>query len=793
MNSLFLAVLNMSLTASYVILFVIVVRLFLKKVPKFISYALWGVVAFRLIVPFSFESVFSLLPRNMNFIPVSHDITNLQSPQINGVEVVDPFISNDQFINEQLSAPHVEAGAIEESVIGAGLNPLRIFVETGSYIWVLGTIALLVYSFLSVLLLKRQLKSARLIGENIFEAENLRTPFVLGLISPRIYLPAGLEKEERNYILVHEQTHICRKDHIIKALAFLIVAVHWFNPLVWIAFRLMSTDMELSCDEKVLRVMKEDIKKPYAQSLLSLAAGRHILSGSPLAFGEGNVKVRIKNVLNYKKPRFWIVLLSVIIVAAIGMGLAANPRSEASFNGFSYKVEEILYQAGIYSFAYTLDTAPRYSISSDYILYGKQVNDEDWQMHGVIHPCKISKQELNSLFIPPFVPPYDNIEKVIDQVKLIYRTDTGDDNNTFYLVMQLRNGDILLAAGYDNEDFRHIRWLFRLEKTGDFDDESVDKNPDDENVSNDNQNTVTRELVNENTEMQKEGNEKGIGNNEEKEIAEFVEKNLEIIMSSPKGASDPNDYIKAHQEEYEIIKKIGGEKALQYMLSQFESGNAEGLRGYIMMQLCKELLGIRNNVTDENLAPQEWYEALSIRQEIKLPDFKYEGNDPIEKLVYDTEIKKYSQPQRGFTIVAPKIFGSYEEGRLLKVFVTTYSATYRLYGNVLELMSGSVVPSAITYKKDESGNYVPEKYEQAKDGADWMPSIKKFCTMPLSGKKIPGLADKIIEHYQNYDDIRALHWENLSRHLIANGIKRATLFNSRGEVEFSVSRPEYVD
>src|SRR5690606_7981694 len=149
--------------------------------------------------------------------------------------------------------------------------------------------------------------------------------------------------------------------------------------------------------------------------------------------------------------RFWMVLLSVIIVAAIGMGLAANPRSEASFNGFSYKVEEILYQAGIYSFAYTLETAPRYSISSDYILYGKQANDEDWQMHGVLYPCKIRKQELNSLFIPPFVPPYDNIEKVIDQVKLIYRTDTGDDNNTFYLVMQLRNGDVLLAAGYDNE------------------------------------------------------------------------------------------------------------------------------------------------------------------------------------------------------------------------------------------------------------------------------------------------------------------------------------------------------
>jgi hypothetical protein len=280
---------------------------------------------------------------------------------------------------------------------------------------------------------------------------------------------------------------------------------------------------------------------------------------------------------------------------------------------------------------------------------------------------------------------------------------------------------------------------------------------------------------------------------DENEIAKFVEENLAIIMSSPKQASNPHAYIQAHQEEYENIKKLGGEKALQYMLSQFESGNAEGLRGHIMMQLCKELLGVRNNVTDETLTPQEWYDALSIRQEVKLPDFEYDGSDPIEKLVYATEIEKNSQPQRGFTIVAPKIFGSYEEDELLKVFVTTFSATYKLYGNVLDEVGGSVVPSAITYKKDNSGNYVLEKYEQAKDGADWQPSIKKFCTMPVSEKEIPGLADKIIDHYGNYDDIRTLRWENLFKHLKANGIKDATLFNSRGEIEFSMSNPQYIN
>jgi len=771
MRGLFLTVLKMSLTASYVILFVITVRLLLKKAPKFISYALWSVVAFRLVVPFSFKSMFSLMPRNTNVVPIPHDIIYQQSPEVNsGLKAVDSFI------NSPLPAPSVESG----------VNPLQIYVEAGAYIWILGIIALLVYSFLSVFILKRQLKCAQLIEKNIFVANNLKTPFVFGLIRPKIYLPAGLGKEEQRYVLMHERTHISRKDHIIKILAFLIASIHWFNPLVWVAFRLMCMDMELSCDEKVLKLMNDDVKKPYANLLLTLAAEKHILSGSPLAFGEGNVKERIKNVLNYKRPKFWIVLFSIIIVATVGFGLAANPRSSTSFKGFSYRVKEILYQAGIYSFAYTLDNAPQYSISSDNILYGRQANDEGWSLQGVLYPCEISREEMNSLFIPPYYEPYDNFHRVIDQVKLIYRADKDDDARTFYLVMQLENGDVLLAVGYDRGDFSHIRWLFSLEKTSGFNDETADKNSKAENIGNEDQNAgITRESINEDKELSKE--------KEESEIAELIEKNLEIIMSSPRGASDPDSYIKAHQEEYENIKKLGGEEALQYMLSQFKSGNAGGLRGYIMMQLCKEILGARNNVTDDTLTPQEWYNALSIRQEVKLPDFEYDGSDPIEKLVYATEVQKYSQPQRGFTIVAPKIFGSYEEGGLLKVFVTTYSATYKLYGNVLEVVGGSVVPSAITYKKDNSGNYVLENYEQSRDGADWKPSIKEFCTMPLSGKEIPGLADKIIEHYGDYYDIRTLHWENLSRHLIANGIKEATLFNSRGEVEFSLSKPQYID
>jgi hypothetical protein len=267
-----------------------------------------------------------------------------------------------------------------------------------------------------------------------------------------------------------------------------------------------------------------------------------------------------------------------------------------------------------------------------------------------------------------------------------------------------------------------------------------------------------------------------------------VEKNLGIILSSPKTSSNPQDYINAHKDEYEYFFKYGGEDALQYMLTQFEAGKAEGLRGQIMMQLCQELLGARNNVTDESLSPQEWYNALSIQQEIMLPNYKYDGQDTIEKLVYDTEIERDSASNKrgGFTIVAPKVFGSYEEEDLLKVFVTTYSARYKLYGNTLSKEGGSIIPAAITYRKDNSGGYILEKYEQARDGSEFGPSIKKYCTMPVSKKEIKGLADKIFKHYSDYDDIRALQYDNLYKHLKKNGITDATLSNSQGEIKFSI-------
>lgn len=312
MDDIFLTILNMSLTASYVILVILLLRLLLRKAPKVISYALWSVAAFRLICPFSFESLISLIPMNTSAIP--HNIAYQQIPRINsGITQVDTYV------NSSLPAP----------TLYASVNPLQIYIIAAAYLWLIGVAAMLIYSMISVLLLNGQLKNALHLGENLYLSENLKTPFVLGIISPRIYIPAGLSTEEQGYILRHEQTHIRRFDPMIKLLAFFLLSLHWFNPLVWLAFKAMSMDMELSCDERVIREMGSGIKKAYSSSLLSLATGRRTWNGGPLAFGEGNVKNRIKNVLKYRKSGFWLLTGALIVVVGVGAGLLANPVTDA--------------------------------------------------------------------------------------------------------------------------------------------------------------------------------------------------------------------------------------------------------------------------------------------------------------------------------------------------------------------------------------------------------------------------------------------------------------------------------
>lgn len=334
--TLFPVILNMSLTAGLVIIFVLLARLPLKKAPKVFSYALWAVVLFRLLCPISFSSGFSILSifnsptvTNGSITYIPNNIVHMSNPK---VDLPLPGIS--RAIN----------GALPQGEEQTVADPLEAPMAIATFLWLMGTVAMLVYSIVSVMILKKRLKIARCMDRNIFEADNLKTPFVLGIFRPGIYIPTGLTEEEKVYIIRHEQTHIRRLDHIIKPLAFLVLSIHWFNPLVWIAFVVMSTDLELSCDERVIKEMGSGIKKAYSKSLLSLAAQKHIINGSPLAFGEGNVKGRIKNVLNYKKPAFWIIAAAVIAIVVLCTGLLANPEQKPPLSEIAEKIEFSMYE-----------------------------------------------------------------------------------------------------------------------------------------------------------------------------------------------------------------------------------------------------------------------------------------------------------------------------------------------------------------------------------------------------------------------------------------------------------------
>jgi beta-lactamase regulating signal transducer with metallopeptidase domain len=318
MEQVFLSVLRMSITASYAILFVLFARLLLKKAPKIFSYSLWSVVLFRLVYPFSFSSSLSLF-RFMKHDTMEYFPANIvYTPQ---VQANPGFSAAGNVVKSSLSS------GSKAVPLAASASLEQVILSAVSFIWIIGVVSLIIYSLLSYVVLKRRISTAMLISENIFESEKVESPFVLGIITPKIYLPIRLTESELGYILMHEQTHIKRFDYLIKPIAFLVLCFHWFNPLVWISFVLMSRDMEMSCDERVLNGMGRNIKRDYSNSLLALATHKKMINGNPLAFGETNVKSRIKNVLKYKKSGFWVIAAAAILVGVVVIGLITNPKN----------------------------------------------------------------------------------------------------------------------------------------------------------------------------------------------------------------------------------------------------------------------------------------------------------------------------------------------------------------------------------------------------------------------------------------------------------------------------------
>ncbi len=313
MDDVFLKLVNLSISASWLILAVLVLRVVLKKAPKWVMPLLWGVVALRLVCLFSIESALSLIP-SAETIP-SEIVTETREPVLYEQATLD-IVTN----------PTLPSAA--EVPVGVSRQQAQVDFNIYSVLWLAGMAALLVHALVSAGKLKRKLATAILLRDNIYESEFVDSPFVFGVVKPNIYLPMHMDEGTAAYVIAHERAHLARRDHWWKVLGYLVLALHWFNPLVWVAYILFCRDIELACDEKVVRGLDGAARADYSQALLSCAAPKRAVAACPLAFGEGNIKTRVKSALHYKKPAFWVAAAAVLAVVIMAVCFLTNPRSE---------------------------------------------------------------------------------------------------------------------------------------------------------------------------------------------------------------------------------------------------------------------------------------------------------------------------------------------------------------------------------------------------------------------------------------------------------------------------------
>lgn len=311
MGKIFILILNNALVAGWMILAVIVFRLLFKKAPKWMNCLLWGMVAIRLLIPFSIESIFSLIPSAK---PIPANIEYAQIPQIDsGIQsintVINPVLADNFAVNEV-----------------ASVNPIQIVIIIFSYVWIIGVVGFMIYALVSFFLLKKRVRNSVSLNREIMKCKSIDSPFILGIIKPCIYVPDAMDAESYACVIEHEKTHIKRGDHVWKPLGFLILSVYWFHPLCWLAYIMLCKDIEYACDEKVTRDKDKEWKAKYCQVMLDCSAQRRMISACPVAFGEVSVRDRVKSVLNYKKPAFWIIIVSIITTVIVAVCFMTNPK-----------------------------------------------------------------------------------------------------------------------------------------------------------------------------------------------------------------------------------------------------------------------------------------------------------------------------------------------------------------------------------------------------------------------------------------------------------------------------------
>lgn len=448
-EKLFLSVLNMSYVGAFVIVAVLTIRMILRGVPRKYIYLLWSVVLFRLSVPFSFESAFCLLRVNPKPIPL--DIAHVPKPQINtGISVINSSVNQ----------------ILPTTSVATSVKPMQTVVFIAALVWGTGVVLLLIYALFSHWQLKHKIGRATCIGTNVYTSNKLDTPFVMGLFRPIIYLPQALVGEARDYVIAHERAHIKRRDHLFRFLAYLTLCVHWFNPLVWLAFSMSGKDMEMACDEMVVTTYGDAVKPAYSQTLLNLTTKNYQLLRVPLAFGEGDTKGRVQHILNFSKPKLLVVATALIVIIVALVGLMSSPISGVSVPDITdtqYRVHRVVDHSLVYSFTYTAESAPYFYISSDFQLYTRLPQDSEWVYQGNLDPNVVSKKQLMA-WIDLTGYPEQKDDSLLERIETIYRVSANDQAQNVFLIAQTDNGQDLIFQGYQSGLDVLIRWQFQVDR-----------------------------------------------------------------------------------------------------------------------------------------------------------------------------------------------------------------------------------------------------------------------------------------------------------------------------------------
>ena len=456
MSSFFLEIVNMSISASWIVLAVLLLRFLLKKAPKWITVLLWGIVAVRLICPISIESAMSLMPSSET---INTDIMVEGNSMAENDSVVEhkPLIDTGVPIINDAVNPIIEENFSSEPEMkpqgDISMTPMQVIISILSGVWVAGMVVMLAYTVISYLRVKNKISTAVRLRENIFQSENVVSPFVLGVVKPKIYLPFDMKAQDMEHVIAHENAHIRRKDHLWKPFGFLLLTLHWFNPFIWIAYVLLCRDIELACDEKVVKEFDNQQKADYAQALLTCSVNRRMIAACPIAFGEVGVKNRVKSILNYKKPAFWIIIVAVLASVIAAVCFLTDPVSEkdTSVLGESDSTEQ---------------TNPDNPLEKRYEL---KINDdiEITQDYGVFQTDNTTPYEeliTKTVDIHAFAQYFDivgdgrGIDDVMEfiGVECLRETETG----ALYSVHKVEQGGLLYIF-YDNQE-----WLTEIKTNG---------------------------------------------------------------------------------------------------------------------------------------------------------------------------------------------------------------------------------------------------------------------------------------------------------------------------------------